>query len=82
MVSIVPTVTNTSLTMSIAEHEGSRKDTGLIRGQAKAIAAIHRVSITHVLEVAKGNRPGRPALLKTIESYRERNAVRGEYAGN
>jgi hypothetical protein len=61
--------------MSITAPSETRKDTGLLRGQAKSIAAIHRVSITHVLQVAKGNRPGRAALVRTIEQYREKNAV-------
>jgi hypothetical protein len=62
--------------MTIADTSPPRKETGLIKGQAKAIANRHRVTIQHVMEVAKGNRPGRAALLKTIEQYRERNAQR------
>jgi seryl-tRNA(Sec) selenium transferase len=57
-------------TLSPAEPE--RKATGLLRGQAAKIARIHRVSITYVLRCAKEGK-GRPALLATIEEYRQRN---------
>ncbi len=49
------------------------KQSGLKRGDASKIARIHRVSVQHVIEVARGNRTGRPALIKTIESYRARS---------
>lgn len=49
-----------------------RKQSGLRRGDASKIARIHRVSVQHVIEVARGNRSGRPALCKTIDSYRAR----------
>lgn len=48
------------------------KDTGLLPGDAAKISRIHRVSRHHVGEVAKGVRPGRPALLDTIRRYQER----------
>lgn len=48
------------------------KETGLRRGDAAKIARIHRVTRQHVLEVARGNRPGRPALLETIRRYQQR----------
>lgn len=50
------------------------KPNGLIRGQAAKIARIHRVSINYVLQCAKSGK-GRPALLSTIEEYRQRNAA-------
>lgn len=50
-----------------------RKQSGLKRGDASKIARIHRVSVQHVIEVARGNRAGRPALLKTIDCYRARS---------
>lgn len=52
--------------------EGEIKETGLRKGDAAKIARIHRVTRQHVLEVAKGNRPGRPALLDTIRRYQQR----------
>jgi hypothetical protein len=54
--------------------EAERKPTGLVRGQAAKIARIHRVSITYVLRCAREDR-GRPAILKTIDEYRQRNAL-------
>lgn len=53
----------------------ARKDTGLRDGDAAKIARIHRVSVQHVVEVAKGNRPGRESLLKTIQKYRSQNTA-------
>lgn len=50
------------------------KPTGLKRGDASKIARIHRVSVQHVIEVARGNRPGRSALHQTIALYRARCA--------
>lgn len=44
---------------------------GLLRGDAAKIARIHRCSLHHVIEVAKGKRPGRQNLRATIERYRE-----------
>jgi hypothetical protein len=61
--------------MTIASPEASRKPTGLLRGQAAKIARIHRVTIRHVTGVARGEWGGRPALVKTIDEYRERNAA-------
>jgi hypothetical protein len=57
--------------------------TGLVRGQPSTIARIHRLSLQHVLECARGNRKPDEKLARTIEQYRERNAaVRSEtYAG-
>lgn len=51
------------------------KDSGLRKGDAAKIARIHRVSRQHVLEVARGNRPGRPNLMDTIRRYREKAAA-------
>ena len=60
----------TTLTMPDAE----RKPTGLVRGQAAKIARIHRVSITYVLRCAREG-TGRAAILRTIDEYRQRNAL-------
>lgn len=57
-----------------------RKQTGLLRGQAAKIARTHRVSLQHVIGVASGKWGGRPALVKTIETYRQRNAGASEAA--
>lgn len=59
--------------MTIAAPESTRKPTGLMRGQAAKIARTHRVTVRHVIGVARGEWGGRPALLKTIEDYRARN---------
>jgi hypothetical protein len=58
--------------MAATEIDG--KDSGLQKGDAAKIARIHRVSRQHVLEVARGNRPGRPALMETIRRYQQRAA--------
>lgn len=50
------------------------KESGLLKGDAAKIARIHRCTRQHVLEVARGNRPGRPALLETIRKYQQRAA--------
>lgn len=59
--------------MTITDASSTRKPTGLLRGQAAKIARTHRVSIRHVIGVARGEWNGRPALLKTIDEYRARN---------
>lgn len=59
--------------MTIAPPEATRKPTGLLRGQAAKIARIHRVTVRHVIGVARMEWGGRPALLKTIDEYRQRN---------
>lgn len=64
--------------MTIAPAVVTRKPTGLVRGQAAKIARIHQVTIRHVIGVARGEWGGRPALLKTIEEYRQRNAAAGQ----
>lgn len=48
-------------------------NTGLVRGQASKIARIHRLSVQHVLECARGNRQADERLARTIEDYRQRN---------
>lgn len=53
----------------------ARKPTGLRRGQAAKIARIHRCTVTHVTGVARGKWGGRPALVQTIEAYRQRNGT-------
>ena len=63
--------------MTITQSEPTRKPTGLVRGQAATIARIHRVTLRHVIGVARGEWGGRPALLKTIEEYRQRNVASG-----
>ena len=59
---------------TISPAESTRKPTGLVRGQAAKIARIHRVSITYVLKVARGELKGRPQVVATIQEYRDRNA--------
>jgi len=54
--------------------DAERKPTGLVRGQAAKIARIHRVSLTYVLRCAREG-TGRPAILRTIDEYRQRNAL-------
>jgi hypothetical protein len=49
--------------------------TGLVHGQASKIARIHRLSVQHVIEVARGNRPADAKLQRTIDEYRARNAA-------
>jgi hypothetical protein len=58
---------------TVTQAPPPRKPTGLLRGQAAKIARIHRVSVTYVLKCARKG-TGRPAILETIQSYRERNA--------
>jgi hypothetical protein len=65
--------------MTIAPVESTRKPTGLLRGQAAKIARTHRVTIRHVIGVARGEWSGRPALLKTIAAYRARNIAAGHF---
>lgn len=62
---------------TVSSLNAERKPTGLLRGQAAKIARIHQVSISYVLQAAKTGK-GRPALLKTIEDYRARNAAAAE----
>jgi len=59
--------------MTIEPNAPVRKPTGLVRGQAAKIARTHRVTVRHVIGVARGEWGGRPALVRTIESYRARN---------
>jgi hypothetical protein len=61
--------------MTISLMATNRKPTGLLRGQAAKIARTHRVTVRHVIGVARGEWGGRPALVKTIEQYRDRNAA-------
>lgn len=61
--------------MTIATPELTRKPTGLLRGQAAKIARIHRVTVRHVIGVARGEWGGRVALVRTIDEYRDRNAA-------
>jgi len=58
----------------MAPTETESKESGLLKGDAAKIARIHRVTRQHVLEVARGNRPGRPNLLETIRRYQQRAA--------
>lgn len=69
--------------MTIAPKESNRKPTGLLRGQAAKIARIHRVTLRHVLGVARGEWNGRPAIRSTIDEYRTRNQQQQQqpYAG-
>lgn len=64
--------------MTITPSAKPRKPTGLLRGQASKIARIHRVSLQHVIGVARGDWTGRPALMRTIEDYQQRNAAQSE----
>lgn len=61
--------------MTITVAAPTRKPTGLLRGQAAKIARTHRVTVRHVIGVARGEWGGRPALQKTIDDYRARNAA-------
>lgn len=63
--------------MTIAMPEPSRKPTGLLRGQAATIARIHRVTVRHVIGVARGEWGGRESLVRTIDDYREKNVAAG-----
>jgi len=54
--------------------DAERKPTGLVRGQAAKISRIHKVSITYVLRCAREGK-GRPAILRTIDEYRQRNTL-------
>ena len=56
------------------------KDTGLLRGDASRISRRHKCSVTHVIEVAKGRRNARPALLDTIRRYQEQAKLAQEAA--
>jgi hypothetical protein len=60
--------------------DGPHKLTGLRRGDAAKIARIHRVTRTHVVEVASGERQGRATLLETIRRYQERAKTGAEVA--
>jgi hypothetical protein len=62
--------------MTYTDKAPNRKPTGLLRGQAAKIARTHRVTLQHVLGVARGDWGGRPALVRTIESYRQKNTAR------
>ena len=53
------------------------KETGLLRGDATRIAKRHKISVTHVIEVAKGERKGRPSLMEAI---RRAQAAAGQVA--